>query len=441
MSTNGKNGQPFLIGICGGSASGKTTGAYFITKYLGEENCLLFSLDNYFYGPNEEEMKHLENYNFDRPEALDLDLAYKHLLQLKNGEEIQMPVYNFNKSRRLNYTKKVSPKNVIIFEGIFALHEKRMRDLMDLKLFFDLDSDIRLMRRISRDISDRSRKIDTVLTRYITFVKPAFELYIKPTRKYADFVIPSNNFTSLPLEIISQLLDNTLVGIKPRKGSMLSRDNSNLSNKLFEDESFFFDPQISCLSVVKEQKDINKFNKIIYYVIGREKISYYSLFGSMIVDYLLETRVKKNKEKLHTYYLDETQLTNYTMLKEALKYENGEYIICIFAPFLMEMKEKFRDDLIKFINAFDKNLKIEILSVYLSYNTFNQINEALAMLENINYFTIYFGDELMKYKTILENGGFFKNNSADLLHHFLTFENLIGQYHESKNKLNKYKNK
>ena len=170
MSSSENELNPFLIGICGGSASGKTTAASYITRFVGEENCLLFSLDNYFFGPNDEERKNIQDYNFDRPEALDLDLAYQHLLELKKGKTIEMPVYSFNISKRLDYTRTVSPKKVIIFEGIFTFHEKRMRDLMDIKLFFDLDSDIRLARRITRDISDRSRQIDTVFERYFKFV-------------------------------------------------------------------------------------------------------------------------------------------------------------------------------------------------------------------------------------------------------------------------------
>ena len=168
MSLSNEKGKinPFLIGICGGSASGKTTAASYITQFVGEENCLLFSLDNYFFGPNDEERKHIQDYNFDRPEALDLDLAYQHLLDLKEGKTIEMPVYSFHVSKRMNYTQTVSPKKIIIFEGIFSLHEKRMRDLMDIKLFFDLDSDIRFFRRIIRDISDRSRQIDKKICRF-----------------------------------------------------------------------------------------------------------------------------------------------------------------------------------------------------------------------------------------------------------------------------------
>ena len=102
--------KPYLIGICGGSASGKTSAADLIINYLGQDNCLLFSLDNYYFGPNDEERKHIDDYNFDRPEALDLDLAYQHLTQLINNEPIEMPVYSFNVSKRMPYTKRVYPK-------------------------------------------------------------------------------------------------------------------------------------------------------------------------------------------------------------------------------------------------------------------------------------------------------------------------------------------
>ena len=114
-----KKFNPLLIGICGGSASGKTTAASHITHFVGEENCLLFSLDNYFFGPNDEERKNIQDYNFDRPEALDLDLAYKHLLELKAGKTIEMPVYSFNISKRLDYTESNN-----IRRDIFPSREK-----------------------------------------------------------------------------------------------------------------------------------------------------------------------------------------------------------------------------------------------------------------------------------------------------------------------------
>ena len=183
-----------------------------------------------------------------------------------------MPVYSFNISKRLDYTRTVSPKKVIIFEGIFTFHEKRMRDLMDIKLFFDLDSDIRLARRITRDISDRSRQIDTVFERYFKFVKPAFGLYILPTKKYADFVIPQDNLSSLPIEIISQnIIANVLHSNKEIVEKRRRRESICLIQEDFLSRKYFYDPKIEELSVVSNEEDIEKFNKIIHYIIKKMK--------------------------------------------------------------------------------------------------------------------------------------------------------------------------
>ena len=207
---NSENKKPYLIGICGGSASGKTSFSNVLYKFLGPQKCLLFSMDNYFFGPNDEERKHLSEYNFDRPEALDIDLAYNHLKTLLNNQPIQMPIYDFTVSRRMKETNTVYPNKVIIFEGIFALHDKRIRDLMDLKLFVDLDGDLRLARRVHRDIKDRARSLDTVIDRYHKFVKPAFEKYIGPTRKHADIIIPRGAANSLALDLITSMLMKVL---------------------------------------------------------------------------------------------------------------------------------------------------------------------------------------------------------------------------------------
>ena len=198
--------KPFLIGICGGSASGKTSVANIIFKYVGLQNCLLFSMDMYYKGPNDEERKHLSDYNFDHPDALDLDLLRQHLKMLSEGKEINMPIYEFNGSYRKKETQVVKPNKIIIFEGILAFHDKRMRDMMDMKIFVDLDGDVRLSRRVYRDIKDRGRGVENVIERYHKFVKPAFEGFIKPTRKYADIIIPRGAENTPAIDLISQHL-------------------------------------------------------------------------------------------------------------------------------------------------------------------------------------------------------------------------------------------
>ena len=370
---------PILIGICGGSASGKTTAASYITNFVGEENCLLFSLDNYFFGPNDEERKHIEDYNFDRPEALDLDLAYQHLLELKEGKTIDMQVYSFNVSKRMDYTQKVSPKKVIIFEGIFSFCEKKIRDLMDIKLFFDLDSDIRLSRRIIRDISDRSRVIKTVIERYFRFVKPAFDIYILPTKKYADFVIQQDNLSSLPIEIVSHnIIANDLHIKKELVDKMRRKESIFIIQEDFDNKKYFFDPKIEELSVVNSEKDIKKFNKIIYHVIYKLKIAYFSIYCNSIVDYLLKQHKIKNKENLRSIFVEITDINDIKKLKEKIKKEE-KFIVSIFEPNLIQRNQDLENYLKNLFEELkDYNIQYEILTVYMTHKTFKEINSLLT---------------------------------------------------------------
>jgi uridine kinase len=139
--------KPYLIGIAGGSASGKTSVAQVIFKFMGIQDCILISQDSYYKVLGEEQYRNLSEYNFDHPNAFDFDLISEHLNDLLNGKDVNMPVYNFTVSRRENFTNLVKPCNLIIFEGILALYDKRVRNLMDMKIFVDTDSDVRLARR------------------------------------------------------------------------------------------------------------------------------------------------------------------------------------------------------------------------------------------------------------------------------------------------------
>ena len=426
---------PILIGICGGSASGKTTAASYITNFVGEENCLLFSLDNYFFGPNDEERKHIEDYNFDRPEALDLDLAYQHLLELKEGKTIDMPVYSFNVSKRMDYTQKVSPKKVIIFEGIFSFCEKKIRDLMDIKLFFDLDSDIRLSRRIIRDISDRSRVIKTVIERYFRFVKPAFDIYILPTKKYADFVIQQDNLSSLPIEIVSHnIIANDLHIKKELVDKMRRKESIFIIQEDFDNKKYFFDPKIEELSVVNSEKDIKKFNKIIYHVIYKLKIAYFSIYCNSIVDYLLKQHKIKNKENLRSIFVEITDINDIKKLKEKIKKEE-KFIVSIFEPNLIQRNQDLENYLKNLFEELkDYNIQYEILTVYMTHKTFKEINSLLSNAGvKINYITVYFGDNLFPAEENLLNNGNNKTSLNNIADNQMTRGNLITNFLLKKN--------
>ena len=426
---------PILIGICGGSASGKTTAASYITNFVGEENCLLFSLDNYFFGPNDEERKHIEDYNFDRPEALDLDLAYQHLLELKEGKTIDMPVYSFNVSKRMDYTQKVSPKKVIIFEGIFSFCEKKIRDLMDIKLFFDLDSDIRLSRRIIRDISDRSRVIKTVIERYFRFVKPAFDIYILPTKKYADFVIQQDNLSSLPIEIVSHnIIANDLHIKKELVDKMRRKESIFIIQEDFDNKKYFFDPKIEELSVVNSEKDIKKFNKIIYHVIYKLKIAYFSIYCNSIVDYLLKQHKIKNKENLRSVFVEITDINDIKKLKEKIKKEE-KFIVSIFEPNLIQRNQDLENYLKNLFEELkDYNIQYQILTVYMTHKTFKEINSLLTNAGvKINYITVYFGDNLFPAEENLLNNGNNQTSLNNITDNQMTRGNLITNFLLKKN--------
>lgn len=204
-----KNG-PILVGVCGGSASGKTSVAKGIYNIIGEQHSLLFSLDNYYYGLTPEERKDIDNYNFDDPSTLDMDLAYEHLKKLLSSETIDQPIYHFNGNYRDKNTRKVAPQKLIIFEGIFSLYDERIRDLMTLKLYVETDRDEMVIRRIQRDAGERGWGIINGLDRYNRFVREALIHIIEPCKKYADLVIPNGAQNSIPIEMVGEYLKQVI---------------------------------------------------------------------------------------------------------------------------------------------------------------------------------------------------------------------------------------
>ena len=231
--------RPYLIGISGGSGGGKTSVANVLFKCLGIENCLLFSMDTYYKNLTPEQEKNLSNYNFDTPDALDLDLIYEHLSDLMQWKSIEMPTYDFNTNSRQKETIHLKPNKFIIFEGILAFHEKRMRDLMDLKLFIDLNDDMRLSRRIYRDIISRGRKMETVIERYHKFVKPAYNLFIKPTKKYADIIIPRGGSNTIAIDLINYHLKYSMSNLFPEKIDFLIDKLDKYKKGSGENEKYF----------------------------------------------------------------------------------------------------------------------------------------------------------------------------------------------------------
>ncbi|XP_022089488.1 uridine-cytidine kinase-like 1 isoform X2 [Acanthaster planci] len=204
--------EAFVIGLCGGSASGKTTVANRIIEALDVSWVSLLSLDSFYKVLNEEQhQRAAENeYNFDHPDAFDYDLVIQTLKNLKEGKCVEVPIYDFTTHARRKEKKAIYGANVIIFEGILSFAKKELVDLMDLRIFVDTDSDIRLARRLRRDISERGREIEGVLKQYNKFVKPSFEQFIEPAIQHADIVVPRGAENDVAMELIVQHVHDQL---------------------------------------------------------------------------------------------------------------------------------------------------------------------------------------------------------------------------------------
>ena len=190
-----------VIGIAGGTGSGKTTLMKNLISRFGDVVTVL-SHDNYYRRHDELTYEQRCKINYDEPAALETDLMAHHLDLLRGGESIQCPVYDFTQHNRSNETITVVPKRVIIVEGILIFENKPLRDLMDIKIFVDTDADVRLCRRIKRDVNKRGRTLESVLLQYQETVKPMHEKYVEPSKKYADIVVPEGGKNLVALDMI-----------------------------------------------------------------------------------------------------------------------------------------------------------------------------------------------------------------------------------------------
>ena len=190
-----------VIGIAGGTGSGKTTLMKNIVNRFGEDITVL-SLDNYYKRLDELPYEERCKLNYDEPAALETDLMVRQLKQLRSGQAIECPVYDFTVHNRSDETLHIEPRSVIVVEGIMIFENKELRDLMDIKIFVDTDADIRLCRRIKRDVNKRGRSLESVLTQYQDTVKPMHDQYVEPSKRYADLVVLEGGKNMVALDMI-----------------------------------------------------------------------------------------------------------------------------------------------------------------------------------------------------------------------------------------------
>ncbi len=194
--------RPIFIGITGGTASGKTTIAKEIYRQFGEECIAMIEQDSYYKDQSHLSMEERVKTNYDHPNAFDNDLLVSHLEALLNGESIEKPRYDFSIHNRVEETTKVCAKEIVIVEGILVLEDPRIRELLDIKIYVDTDDDVRIIRRMVRDINERGRTIESVIKQYLNVVKPMHNKFTEPTKKYADIIIPAGGQNKVAIDII-----------------------------------------------------------------------------------------------------------------------------------------------------------------------------------------------------------------------------------------------
>ena len=205
--------KPLLIGIAGGSGSGKSTVTQELISLIHEEQVLIIEQDSYYKDQSSISYEERIKTNYDNPLAFDNKLLMEHLMALKKGESVEVPIYDYEIHNRKKETKLVHSKDIIILEGILILAEEELRNLLDIKVFVDTDSDVRIIRRILRDIKERGRSLESVILQYMSTVRPAHQQFVEPSKRYADIIIPEGGYNKVAIDLlyakVASVIENT----------------------------------------------------------------------------------------------------------------------------------------------------------------------------------------------------------------------------------------
>lgn len=196
-----------VVGIAGGTGSGKTTFTQALALHLGDDvSVTTMTHDDYYRAHDDLEYDERALLNYDHPDAFETDLMVRHLASLKRGEAIDVPVYDFTVHNRSNKTRRVEPARVVLVEGIMIFHAQELRDLMDIKVFVDADADVRILRRALRDMNERARSLESVVSQYLATVKPMHEQFVEPTKQYADIIVPGTSTGTVAVDMLASYI-------------------------------------------------------------------------------------------------------------------------------------------------------------------------------------------------------------------------------------------
>lgn len=194
--------KPFVIGVAGGSGSGKTTVSTRIREVVGQEHIVYLQHDNYYRDQDHLSFEERSKSNYDHPDSLETDLLAAHLRALRAGDPVEVPIYNFATHRRMAETQRVEPSQIVMVEGILIFTEPALRDLFDMRIFVDTDADIRFIRRVRRDMNERGRSLDSIISQYIATVRPMHLEFVEPSKRYADIIVPAGGHNRVAMEMI-----------------------------------------------------------------------------------------------------------------------------------------------------------------------------------------------------------------------------------------------
>jgi uridine kinase len=204
--------KSIIIGVAGGTASGKTTVSDAILERVGRDRIAYIQHDSYYRDLSYLPLEERRQLNFDHPDALETELLVAHLRQLQAQEPIEVPIYDFATYQRSHRVRRVEPRWVILVEGILILVDRELREMMDVKLYVDTDADLRFIRRLQRDIRDRNRTMESVIQQYLTTVRPMHLEFVEPSKRYADVIIPAGGFNKTAIEMIVARIEGMLAG-------------------------------------------------------------------------------------------------------------------------------------------------------------------------------------------------------------------------------------
>jgi uridine kinase len=209
-----------LIGIAGGSGSGKTLVARTIVRELGSDRVVIIDQDSYYKNLDDIPLRDREARNFDHPDAFDNELLKRHIRELLNGRSVEQPIYDYGEHRRLSETRTIGEHLVIVLEGILIFGDPELRDLMDIKLFIDADADVRFIRRLRRDLTERGRSVDSIVRQYEESVRPMHTQFVEPSKRWADVIIPEGGHNKVAIDLVKTKIRELLRerGVSPEPG-------------------------------------------------------------------------------------------------------------------------------------------------------------------------------------------------------------------------------